>query len=144
MTRTKRELAEDLFRLVTDQHAACGGPVEGFPEHEDLDQWELHPTGAGGVVAFKGDLYMVALAPNQRAGEGRTVLRILRRKLAEVGTLRSTVFWRNWTSAMATKKLGARLVGMDADGYFHYELTRENFRHGQEKHPQAAGPQAAD
>lgn len=138
MARTNLELAQDLYRLIADQHRACGAPVDPFPEFLDLSDWELHSTGESGVVAFGRELYMVALAPGHRSGEGRRVLAILRRKLEQVPVLRSTVHWRNWTSAMATKRLGAKLLGMDEDGFFHYELTRENFRHGQEKRTEAA------
>lgn len=128
--RERGELAERLYQLVKAAHEECGAPVEERLEFFSDDDWEFHPAGRSGVVAFRGDYYMVALAPGERSGSGREVLKILRQKLREVGKLRSTVYHRNWRSAMATKRLGAVLLGMDEDGFFHYELTKEGFRHG--------------
>jgi hypothetical protein len=125
-----RDLADHLRALVTCQHLLCGAPVEDPPDLREAAEWEMVEAGEYAVLAFRGENYMVGLSPGHEGAGARAAVRVLRDRLTRTGRLQSAVHWRNWGSAKATKRLGATLMGMDDNGFFHYELTRENFRYG--------------
>lgn len=131
---TERELLDRLYDLLQASGATCGAPMERMdPATMDPD-FEVHDVGEG-VLAFLGDYVLVALEPGSHPAASRKVVRLLRSRLEERGLTRHMVHPRNFPSVKATRKLGALPVGVDADGYVHYELTLERFRRGQEKSP---------
>lgn len=126
---TSPDLAAHLRALIACQHVLCGAPPDDADDSDDAE-WEVVAAGEYALLAFKGENYMVGLSPGHEVAATRAAVRVIRERLDQLGRLQSAVHWRNWASARATKRLGATLLGMDEDGFFHYELTRENFRYG--------------
>lgn len=132
---TERELLDRLYDQLVEAHRAFPVPMDRMdPDTMDPD-FEVHDVGEGGVLAFVGDYVLVALPPGHHPGPARKVVRLLRSRLEERGLTRHMVHPRNFPSVKATRKLGALPVGVDADGYVHYELTLERFRRGQKVPP---------
>jgi hypothetical protein len=121
-------LALRLWALLSQCSDALG-------PHEDPgseDEFDYHPVGKEGVVAFNREGYMLCAWPEGPGARSCMVqaLQLLGQKL-EGGPVRCMVYWRNFRCVKIVRKAGFRPLGTDKDGYFYYELTRERFRYGQ-------------
>lgn len=126
-----RALFERLHRLLEASHEPWGVEV-GVLDPDTIDpDYEIHPCGQEGVLAFLGDYVLVAWPDQDARAAARDAHRLIGGRLEERGFTRHMVHWRNFRSVKVTRKLGAKPVGVDADGYIHYILNKERFRrHG--------------
>lgn len=122
-------LALRLWGYLKATHDAWGvdWPV---PPAEEVAEMEFHAVGKSGVVSFHGPYVLIAYPPDDRVAAGRDIMPLLRARLDLLGETRHVVHSRNITSIRATRRLGAVPIGVDADGFIHYILKRENYRYG--------------
>ncbi len=99
-----------------DRFTACGS------------DFEVYRCGARGVLAFFGDYLVITLPDKGDLVASRRVYQLLAARLAERGVIRHMVHPKNFASVKSTRRLGAKPIGYDRDGYVHYILTPENFR----------------
>jgi hypothetical protein len=141
---TQRELLERLHVLLTKAHAKFGQEVDRL---EDFEQLEIQAFSCGrtGVIAFIGEYVLTGWEDHDIRRASRDAYRHLGDWLKVHGFTRHMVYPRNFRSVILTRKLGAKPVGIDQDGYVHYLLTYDDFlrseqarlhpsesRHGQE------------
>lgn len=125
----ERALLDRLHELLSESAARFGQTIDRIDEmHPDL---EVHRVGRTGVLAFVGDYVLTGWPDDEMRIAGRDAYKLLQARLDERGMTRHMVYPLNFRSVKLTRKLGAKPVGVDADGYVHYTLTREEFcRHG--------------
>lgn len=136
-TRTRSEPASGAAEhaLLLELRALLG-PDEDFDpclsviQHIDR---EVFRVGTAGVLAFFGDYALCGWPDADQRAASRDAYWVLRQRLDERGLTRHVVRPTNFRSVKLTRKLGARPIGVDPDGYVHYILTKERFgRHGKE------------
>jgi hypothetical protein len=130
-----RALLERLYALLQEAHAHFGHSIARVDEFaaRAVDDFEIYPVGPSGVLAFFGDYVLGGWPPDEQRAASRDAYAILLRRLDRRGFTRHMVHPMNFRSVRLTRKLGAKPIGVDADGYVHYILTRERFgRHGKE------------
>lgn len=129
----ERELLDRLHQLLADAHGRFGEQIAKIDEFTGGWDVEVHPCGPSGVLAFLGDYVLAAWPDDEQRLASRAAYRLLQRRLEERGFTRHMVHPCNFRSVKLTRKLGAKPLGVDPDGYMHYILTRERFgRHGKE------------
>lgn len=103
------------------------------------EEGEYHPLADTGVLAFipgaSGIYVLAAWVPDEMARASLEAHRLLSAKLKQVGRTLHVVYPRNFASVKLTRKMGAVPLGVDPDGFVHYELLSERFPHGQEVPP---------
>lgn len=138
---TERQLLERLHELLAASAAQFGGSVDQIEAFADVPYLDVFPVGRSGVVAFMGDYVIGAWPDDEQRAASRDGYKLLYDRLQEKGFTRHMVDPRNFRSVKLTRKLGAKPLGYDADGFMHYILTLEAFeargrtrgyRHGQE------------
>jgi len=126
-------LLERLHDLLSQEAARRGDTVDRL---DDLArQLEVHPAGPSGVIALIDGYVLAAWPPEERVVASRDAFRVLHGWLREYGQTKHMVHPRNFESVKVTRRLGARPVGYDPDGYMHYVLTLQAFEerhHGKE------------
>lgn len=146
----RTRLAVRLIAQLNLAHQRCGVDAEPLVgllgDHEDTEIHELSPCG---VLAFVGDYVMAAWPDDEQRVAAPVAYGILWARLRDRGLTRHMVHPLNLRSVKLTRRMGAKPIGVDADGFVHYELTRASFEahvpqlrkqgHGQEN----AAPQAA-
>ena len=129
----ERALLARLHELLSASAAQFGETVAPIDEFAINPDFEVYRAGPSGVVAFFGDYCLGAWPDEEMRAASREAYRILHQRLRERGMTRHMVNPRNFRSVKLTRKLGAKPVGYDADGYMHYTLTLQAFeerRHG--------------
>lgn len=134
------QLLERLHDLLSQEAAARGDTVDRL---DDLAvDLEVYPVGHSGVMALINGYVLAAWPHAERRLAAVQAYPILHQWLRERGMTRHMVHPRNGQSVIVTRKLGARPIGVDPDGYVHYELTLQAFEerhHGKE----VAAPEGA-
>lgn len=125
-------LALRLGDALNLQHAQWGIPMEPLTDLLDRDDVELHEVSPGGVLAFVGDYVLAAWPPEEQLRAARKAYRLIRARVAARGFTLHMVYPRNFRSVIVTRKLGAKLLGVDSDGFVHYRLGTEEKSNGQE------------
>lgn len=120
-----------LFGYLAATHAQLGYDYP-LPDAMRAYDIEVHGLGETGVLGFDDDYLLIYIPPAERVTATRQALDLIRARL-ERGPLKSVVYFCNFPSIRTTRKLGGRLLGVDEDRFFHYEITRETFRYGQAK-----------
>lgn len=120
-------LLEELYQYLQAAHARYGLTIDRIHENLPAD-YEVHRCGRRGVLAFIGDYVLVAMPDPRDVAGSREVYRLLAQRLEERGVVRHMVHPLNFASVKSTRRLGARPVGYDSDGYMHYVLTPATFR----------------
>lgn len=137
---TKVELLERLHRLMSEAHAPFG-QAAGLLTPEQAANAIAMPCGETGVIAFIGEYVLTGWEDHDIRAASRDAYRHLGQWLRVHPYTRHMVYPLNFRSVRLTRKLGAKPIGVDADGWVHYVLTREDFtaarrsrrsRHGQE------------
>lgn len=124
---------ERLHQLLAESHGRFGEQIAKIDEFTGGWDTEVHPVGPSGVLAFLGDYVLAAWPDAEQRLASRDAYRVLLKRLDERGFTRHMVHPCNFRSVKLTRKLGAKPLGVDSDGYVHYILTRERFgRHGKE------------
>ena len=123
---SEADLLQELYEGLVAAHTPLGLSVDPI----DTAHWDIeaYRCGARGVLAFIGDYVLIVLPDKGDLVASREVYRLLAARLAERGVIRHMVHPKNFASVKSTRRLGARPVGYDEDGYVHYTLTPENFR----------------
>lgn len=118
-------LLKRLHELLQAAHARFGVAVDELdPSVADL---EVYPCGPTGVLAFIGDYVLAAWPDDEMRAAAPVAYRLLERRLEERGFTRHMVHPLNFRSVKLTRKIGAEPLGVDADGFVHYILRRENY-----------------
>ena len=94
---------------------------------ESLDDVEVHHLGGRGVLGFLGDYALCGWGKSDMPQAPQAAYRLLHDRLRRVGYTRHMVHPLNFSSVVLTRKLGAKPVGVDDDGFVHYVLTLEDF-----------------
>lgn len=123
----ERTLLARLQHLLEGAHARFGQSIEPINEHTVPADFEVHPVGPSGVLAFLGDYVLAAWPDEEQRPAARDAYNLLWQRLRERGLTRHMVHPLNFRSVKLTRRLGAKPKGVDADGYVHYELTLEAF-----------------
>ena len=126
-----------FVQALREQDIRLGGDGDAH----DVEGLDVRQVGERSFVGCKDGCFAVLIDPAER-GTTRRVLVVLAEWMQREGRLRAMVRWNNFPSIIGIRKLGAQLLGVDADGYFHYELTREGFRYGKAKRAAATEPAA--
>lgn len=121
------ELLERLHDLLTAEAARRGDTVDRLDPNE-YRSVEAYPCGRSGVIVFIDHYALTGWEPQDVRRAARDAYRRLGDKLARDGFTLHMVHHLNIESIILTRKLGAELLGMDRDGYYHYRLTREGFK----------------
>lgn len=136
----ERALLDRLHDLLSQEAARRGDTVDRLDDHAvDL---EVCPVGQSGVIALINGYVIAGWPPAERRAAARDAYRILHQWLQERGVTKHMVHPLNFQSVIVTRKLGAKPIGVDRDGYVHYNLTLEAFEerhHGKE----VAAPEGA-
>ena len=138
---TEQELLEDLHRQLVAAHEPLGvsvDPIGCFSQAQPTT--EVYRCGARGVLAFFGPYVVITLPDKGDLVASRRVYQLLAERLAETGQILHMVHPRNFPSVKSTRRLGARPLGYDADGYMHYELTPERFKPFEKFRPHPEDP----
>lgn len=130
-----------LHTLLQAAHMKFGhtvDPIDAFTVDPDT---EVYPCGPSGVLAFIGEYVLAAWPDAEHRPASRAAYRLLEERLATRGLTRHMVHPLNFRSVIVTRKLGAKPLGVDNDGYVHYLLTRQAFedRHRGKKESAAQG-----
>lgn len=126
-------LLERLLELLASSHAPFGVPIDAIDPATEDREIEVHRVGQTGVLAFIGDYVLAGWPDEEQREASRDAYPILLARLDARGFTRHMVHPRNFRSVRLTRKLGAKPLGVDSDGFVHYILTRERFgRHGKE------------
>lgn len=132
-------LALRLWAYLRCTHRALGVDCDTFDKLIDASRGaELHDLGGGAVAGFLNDYVYLAIPPDARHVATKAALRVLSNRLNTHGFVFHAVYPLNARSVIATRRLGAVPIGVDADGFVHYKLTQEGFRYGQAKSTEAA------
>jgi hypothetical protein len=79
--------------------------------------------GKKGVIGVFGDHVHTYIAPDDMVNGTRDAIRLYQELLNQGRKVILPVYFRNWRSIMAIKRLGSTLLGADEDNFLHYELT---------------------
>lgn len=133
-------LALRLWGYLRATHTALGVSCDSFDALIDASKdAELFALGSAGVAAFLGDYVYMAWPPDAKHVAVRAALRVLSDRLDSHGFVLHAVYPLNARSVVATRRLGAVPIGVDADGFVHYKLTRDGFRYGKAKSTKTTG-----
>lgn len=126
------DLAERLWEILHATHAPWGEEIEPFPAQ--FTAYHAVGEGVAAVVTVPYGRYMLVAYPpgGARARCTAATLRLIAAELRST-PLRFMVYYRNFPSIRAVRKLGAKPQGVDEDGYLHYLLTPEDYRYGQKE-----------
>lgn len=126
-------LAARLICLLNVTHAKLGldpEPLVGLLE--GAGEVELHELSPCGAMAFVGDYVLAAWPDDERGVAAPRGYRLMSRRLRERGFTRHMVHPLNFRSVKLTRKMGAKPLGVDEEGFVHYLLKSEDFPHPQE------------
>jgi hypothetical protein len=123
---SEQDLLVELYEGLVAAHTPLGLSVD--PIDTQQADIEAHRCGYRGVLAFIGDYVLIVLPDKGDLVASREVYRLLATRLEERGVIRHMVHPKNFASVKSTRRLGAKPVGYDADGYMHYVLTPDTFR----------------
>jgi hypothetical protein len=138
---TEEALLADLHRQLVAAHQPLGLSVDEIDRFTAAGaDFEVYRCGARGVLAFFGDYLVVTLPDKDDLVASRRVYQLIAERLAERGKILHMVHPRNFPSIKSTRRLGARPLGYDADGYMHYELTPGTFRPFEKFRPHPEDP----
>lgn len=119
------QLLERLHDLLRQEAAARGDTVDRLDDQAvDL---EVVPMGRTGVMALINGYVLAAWPPEEQAVAAPMAFRQIHQWLLERGVTRHMIHPANFRSVKVTRRLGAKPVGYDRDGYMHYELTLKAF-----------------
>lgn len=137
---TETQLLERLHALLSEEAAVRGESVDRL--EQDAVDLEVLPCGRTGVIALINGYVLAAWPPEEQAVAAPAAYRQIHQWLQERGLTRHMVSPRNYRSVRVTRRMGARPVGYDRDGYMHYELTLKAFedRHNGKEVAAAEGP----
>lgn len=135
---TEADLLVELYEGLVAAHAPLGLSVD--PIDTAQPDLEAHRCGYRGVLVFIGDYVLIVLPDKGDLAAGREVYRLLATRLEERGVIRHMVHPKNFASVKSTRRLGAKPVGYDADGYMHYVLTPATFRPFEKFRPHCEEP----
>lgn len=136
----ERQLLDRLHELLSIEAARRGDTIDRLDEFAvDL---EVYPVGQSGVIALINGYVIAAWPFRERRRASVEAYQILHQWLRERGVTKHMVHPLNGHSVIVTRKLGAKPIGVDRDGYMHYTLTLEAFeaRHHGKEEPAAEGP----
>lgn len=122
-------LAIRLHGLLVAAHKPFGldpEPLTSLLQYDNVELYELSPAG---VMAFVGDYVLGAWPDDEMREASRNGFRIVSRRLKERGFTLHMVYPLNFRSVKLTRKMGARPIGYDSEGFMHYKLLSENFPH---------------
>lgn len=124
-------LALRLYQFLKVSHDAIGVPTEPLEQllAEQPEDAVYHEVGRTGVLAFIGDYVLGAWPPDEQYIASKAVHRLTSARLRERGFTRHVVHPRNFRSVKLTRKIGAKPVGVDQDGFVHYVLESGDFPH---------------
>ena len=123
----ERRLLGRLHELLVEAHGRFGQSVDPIDEHTVPADFEVHPVGPSGVLAFLGDYVLTAWPDAEQRVAARDAYQLLWERLKERGFTRHMVFPLNFRSVKLTRRLGAKPLGVDEHGYVHYLLTLADF-----------------
>lgn len=121
------ELLQRLHALLAASHARFGvviDPIDQFTVNPDM---EVYPCGPTGVLVFLGDYVLSAWPDAEQRAASREAYKLLKARLEDRGFTRHMVHPCNFRSVILTRSLGAKLEGVDSDGFVHYMLRKEDF-----------------
>ena len=121
----EKALLERLHHLLVAAGQQWDEVVD--PIDEMLPDLEVYPVGKSGVAAFFGEYMLAAWPPAERVEATAKTYRLIAERLEERGLIRFMVHLRNVRSIIAVRRLGAKPLGVDDEGYIHYLLTQEGF-----------------
>jgi len=115
-----------------------------FPYPQDVDglltcsDTEVVPCGQGAVsltVRPWGKVYLnVAFPPGDRLAP-RQAFRAIQAALARYQTLTAVVHPRNLPSARLVVRLGGVPIGLDPEGFIHYDIVHGRYQHAKPAPP---------
>lgn len=120
-------LAIRLYGFLLSAHRACGIELDPFEAFIQQEGAEYHEVGKGGVLAFFGDYVLCGWAPADTHAASIDAYRLLGERLRARGFTRHMVYPRNFPSVRLTRRIGARPIGVDRDGFVHYLLKAEDY-----------------
>jgi predicted xylose isomerase-like sugar epimerase len=130
----ERQLLDRLHALLSEEAARRGDTIDRLDENAvDL---EVYPVGQSGVMALINGYVIAAWPRRERIRASVEAFQILHLWLRERGVTKHMVHPLNFPSVIVTRKLGAVPIGVDRDGFVHYNLTLEAFEerhHGKEE-----------
>lgn len=112
-------LAAELDSAHRDIHRKLGAPHH---EYTPLDGTYFR-IGRRGVIGVFGDYVHTYIAPGDEVLGTRDAIRLYQQLLDAGRRVILPVYFCNWRSIMAIKRLGSTLLGVDEDSFLHYELT---------------------
>lgn len=133
-------LLQELYTNLRAAYDPLGLQVDQLDRFTANPDWEIHRCGTRGVLAFFGDYLVITLPDKGDLVASRRVYQLIAERLAERGKILHMVHPRNFASVKSTRRLGARPLGYDADGYMHYELTPGTFRPFEKFRPHPEDP----
>ena len=128
-------LARLLYARVMAVHSVLCAPIEPFDEFT-VGQWTFWGLGGDGALGIKacpeidGDALIVALPSRRSNFAVNEVLRIMEERMA-TGRKLYTLAWKGHARAInINQRVGGKLLGLDEEGFYHFEHTLEGLRRG--------------
>lgn len=136
----EEQLLRELHANLRAAYDPLGLPVDELDRFTANPDFEVHRCGARGVLAFFGNYLVITLPDKGDLVASRRVYQLIAARLAERGKILHMVHPRNFASVKSTRRLGAKPIGYDRDGYMHYELTPGTFRPFEKFRPHREDP----
>lgn len=127
------QLLERLWQLLSAEAEARGDTVDRLVL-DPGETVEAVECGQTGVLAFIRGYALCGWEDWDKRHAARDAYRALGVKLARDGFTLHMVHHRNVKSIILTRKLGAKFLGYDDNGYIHYRLTHDDYLAAQRRH----------
>lgn len=129
----KKLMAELLARL-DEEHAKWGVPPD--PLNDLAENWEraifAKRISEHGIIGFIDDYALIYIPHDEIGKASRNAYRILSERLKKSGHTLHMVHPMNLRSVKLTRRIGAKPMGRDDNGFIHYLLRSEDFPHHSE------------
>lgn len=112
------ELALELSIAHREVHEKLGAPHHDYYPTDG----QYYRIGRKGVIGVFGNHVHTFIHPDDMARGTRDAIRLYQSLLDQGRKVILPVYFCNWRSMMAIKKLGSTLIGVDEDSFLHYEL----------------------